>query len=705
MNAYDKFANTPIEFLKGVGPKRAELLNKELAVFRYKDLLQEYPFRYIDKTAFQTVSSIHPDSGYIQLKGILTSLSVLGAGRKQRLVGRLKDASGSIELIWFRSVSWLRDSLHTGHEYICYGKVSFFNSKANIAHPEMDPVIAGKQNLNLELVPVYSSTEKLSKFSLEGKARRKLSKLLLEQLKNISVPDWLPLSLREKYRFPDKKKSWLDIHFPKVQTDLDRARYRLKFEELFFLQLRLLRLKNKRSVSFKGPSFLEVGAYFNQFYKNNLPFELTNAQKRVLKEIRNNVGKGKHMNRLLQGDVGSGKTIVGLMSMLIAIDNGFQACLLAPTEILAQQHFVSLKKYCEGLGLNLDFLSGSIKGKKRKALFEALAQGEINILIGTHAILEDPVQFHNLGLAIIDEQHRFGVAQRAKLWKKGKDLVPHVLIMSATPIPRTLAMTLYGDLEVSVIDELPPGRKSIQTTAMKETQRLRLFGLIKEEIAKGRQVYVVYPLIEASAKLDLLNLDEGYQGLRKVFPPPEYQISVVHGRMKSEDKEHEMQRFVKGQTQIMIATTVIEVGVDVPNATMMVIEHTERFGLSQLHQLRGRVGRGGDQSYCILMSGYKLSNESRKRISVMCSTNDGFKIAEEDLMLRGMGNLEGKQQSGQMNLNIANLSQDKRVLEAARHEAIKILNEDPQLLKTEHAGIRSYLQEEAKAMELWSRIS
>ena len=603
--------DTSIEYLKGVGPKRAELLQKELGIFTFRDLLQHFPHRYIDKTQFHRIRDLDEQSGEVQLRGVLRRLSTVGEGRKRRLAGRFRDDSGAIDLVWFSGVHWLEKQLEVGKEYVIYGRVNSFRGQLSIPHPEME--LASQENIQkaATFAPVYSSTDKLNTKGIDSRTRRRIAKALFEKIRPADTPENLPDYLIKKFRFPSRYEALRGIHFPRDEQELQSARNRLKFEELFFLQFRLLQIRRRRKDAIKGFVFETIGHYFNTFYKEKLPFELTGAQKRVIREIRRDLGSGVQMNRLLQGDVGSGKTVVGLMCMLMAIDNGFQACMMAPTEILAQQHYNSISEYVKGLGINVGFLTGSVKGKKRKELLKLLASGDIHILIGTHALLEAPVQYKNLGLAITDEQHRFGVAQRARLWKKSAPCPPHILVMTATPIPRTLAMTLYGDLDVSVIDELPPGRKEIKTLHKTENHRMRVIGFMRQEIAKGRQVYVVYPLIEESEKLDLQNLEEGYEALKREFPAPDYQISIVHGRMKPADKDMEMQRFAEGKTQIMVATTVIEVGVNVPNASVMVIENTERFGLSQLHQLRGRVGRGAEQSYCILMSSFKLSNESK----------------------------------------------------------------------------------------------
>ncbi len=697
--------DTSVEYLKGVGPKRAELLQKELGIFTFRDLLEHYPHRYIDKTQFHRIRELSEDSGEVQLRGILRRLSTVGEGRKKRLAGRFRDETGAIDLVWFTGVHWLEKQIEVGKEYVIYGRINGFRGQLSIPHPEME--LAKEENLQQAstFAPVYPSTDKLNTKGLDSRARRRIMKALFEKTGPADTPENLPAYVVEKFRFPSHFEALQNIHFPPNEQELQSARNRLKFEELFFLQLRLLQIRRRRKDAVKGFVFEKIGAYFNTFYKEKLPFELTEAQKRVLREIRRDLGAGVQMNRLLQGDVGSGKTVVGLMAMLMAIDNGFQACMMAPTEILAQQHYNSISAYVEGLGINVAFLSGSVKGKKRKELLKLLADGDIHILIGTHALFEDPVQYRNLGLAITDEQHRFGVEQRARLWKKSSPCPPHILVMTATPIPRTLAMTLYGDLDVSIIDELPPGRKEIKTLHKTENHRMRIIGFMREEIAKGRQVYVVYPLIEESETLDLQNLQEGYEALKREFPAPEYQISIVHGRMKPADKDFEMQRFVEGKTQIMVATTVIEVGVNVPNASAMVIENTERFGLSQLHQLRGRVGRGAEQSFCILMSSFKLSKESKERIQTMVRTNNGFEIAEADLRLRGPGNIEGTQQSGILNFRIADLAKDGRILQTARELAARILDDDPRLERPEHHPIKWYNDKHGKKLKGWSRIS
>jgi len=697
--------DSPIEYLKGVGPVRGDMLKKELSIFTFRDLLLSFPFRYVDKTKFHKIRELTPDSEQVQLRGVLRRLNVVGSGRANRLVATFRDDTGMIEFVWFKGIHWLQKNLVVGSEYIAFGKINHFKGQINISHPDLEAVTEANTKKALTFSPVYPSTDKLNAKGLDAKQRGKLVATLLEKLKPTDLPENLPDYIIQKFHFCSHYQAIRDIHFPKDQKGLDESRNRLKFEELFFLQLRLLQIRRTRKDTIIGHLFPNIGDFFNGFFNNNLPFELTGAQKRVLKEIRFDLKAGKQMNRLLQGDVGSGKTIVGLMTMLMALDNGFQACLMAPTEILAQQHFESISEYVEGLDIIVSFLSGSVKGKKRAAVLEKLVAGEIHILIGTHALIEDWVVFKNLGIAIIDEQHRFGVKQRARLWKKGVGHPPHILVMTATPIPRTLAMTLYGDLDVSVIDELPPGRKEIKTVHKTENNRLRVIGFMKEEIAKGRQIYIVYPLIEESEKLDLKNLETGYELLLRDFPMPDYQISIVHGRMKPKDKDFEMQRFVKGTTQIMVATTVIEVGVNVPNASVMIIENTERFGLSQLHQLRGRVGRGAEQSFCILMSSFKLSKESKERINTMVRTNDGFQIAEADLKLRGPGSIEGTQQSGILNFRIAELGRDGAILQTAREIAARILDDDPMFMRPEHVTIRYYMDTHGKKIKGWSRIS
>ena len=697
-----------IEYLKGVGPQRAEVLKKELGIFTCRDLLFHFPFRYIDRTKFHKIRDVHNEGEQVQFRGILRRLETVGEGRARRLVGSLRDETGMMELVWFQAIQWLEKSLTVGKEYIVFGRISEFNGRFNITHPEMEevqPVADSGQELSRTFDPVYPSTDKLTQKGLDARGLRKLLRTLLDGLSPAELPETLPDYLTAQFKLTSRWEALNKIHFPTSQQELDAATRRLKFEELFFLQLRLLQIRSRRKDSVRGFIFSSIGDYFNTFYNEKLPFELTGAQKRVLKEIRADLAKGSQMNRLVQGDVGSGKTAVALMTMLMALDNGFQATLMAPTEILAQQHFTHITGLVGDLGVNVGFLSGAVKGKKREAILDQLAAGDMHIVIGTHALIEDWVKFKNLGISIIDEQHRFGVEQRAALWKKNPAGPPHVLVMTATPIPRTLAMTLYGDLDVSVIDELPPGRKPVTTTHRNEHHRLRVQGFMREEIAKGRQVYVVYPMIEETETMDLQNLMSGFEALSRDFPPPQYQISIVHGKMKAADKDFEMQRFVKGETQIMVATTVIEVGVNVPNASVMVIENAERFGLSQLHQLRGRVGRGAEQSFCILMTGFKLSAEGRERIQTMVRTNDGFEIAETDLRLRGPGNIEGTQQSGMLRFLLADLARDGQILTAAREIAARILESDPSLSAPEHVRLRQHLASEGKEARVWSRIS
>lgn len=698
------FLQQKIEFLKGVGPAKAELLQKELGIHTVGDMLQHYPFRYVDKTQFLQIKNLSGEEDYVQLKGYVIKMELLGKGRAKRLAGTFTDGTGFIELVWFQGVKWIAESIKSDTEYILYGRLNEYNRRYNIPHPELDPVNE-KSGTSTFLAPVYSSSEKLNNRGLDSKSQRRILWQIVDKIIPSEFPENLPDYLISKLKLISHYDAIKLIHFPPNAKALHNAQQRLKFEELLFMQLRILQYKQRRQSEVRGFVFEKVGEYFNSFYNDHLPFELTGAQKRVLKEIRKDLALGRQMNRLLQGDVGSGKTIVALMIMLLAIDNGFQTCLMAPTEILAQQHYESIANLLKPLGLTVAFLSGSVKGNKRKLILSQLKSGSLNIIIGTHALLEDPVEFENIGLAIIDEQHRFGVKQRSALWSKNKVLPPHILVMTATPIPRTLAMTLYGDLDISVIDELPPGRKIIQTLHYNESKRLRLFGFMRQEIAKGRQIYVVYPLIEESEKLDLIDLQNGYNALLREFPMPEFQISMVHGRMRSEDKDYEMQRFVSGLTNIMVATTVIEVGVNVPNASIMIIEHAERFGLSQLHQLRGRVGRGADQSYCILMTGYKLSNDGKERIKTMCETNNGFIIAEVDLKLRGPGDLEGTQQSGLLGLSIADLGKDGAILTTAREIAIRILENDPELKHPRHHQMKQYMSIKFANYKDWSSIS
>lgn len=695
--------DTPIEFLKGVGPQRAELLKKELGIFKFIDLAQTFPFRYVDRTQFYKVRDIQGDMPSIQLKGRLGRIETTGKKRANRLVATFYDDTGAIELVWFKGINWVKPTLKEGMPCIVFGKPTFYGGKINIAHPELEQVVKAPTTTAGALQPVYSTTEKLSNRGLSSKGISKLQQVLIPQLKGY-FPENLPRSVLDKLKLVSREQAMQQIHFPTDPLALQRAQLRLKFEELFFVQLQLLLSKHLRQARIKGLPFPTIGDYFQRFYSEKLPFPLTGAQKRVIKEIRRDLGSGIQMNRLLQGDVGSGKTVVGLMVMLIALDNGYQSALMAPTEILANQHYEGISELVAGLGVNVGLLTGSTKAAQRKPLHEMLRNGEMHILIGTHALIEDKVQFKNLGLTVIDEQHRFGVAQRSKLWRKNTT-PPHVLVMTATPIPRTLAMTLYGDLDVSVIDEMPPGRKPIKTIHRFESGRLRAFGFMKEQIAEGRQVYVVYPLIQESEKMDYKDLQEGYESILRSFPRPDYQVSILHGKMKAKDKDYEMERFASGETNILVATTVIEVGVNVPNATVMVIESAERFGLSQLHQLRGRVGRGGEQSYCVLLTGNKLSTEGKQRMEIMVRTTDGFEIAEEDLRIRGPGNLMGTQQSGVLDLQIADLAKDGQILRVAREEAMSILDQDPGLQLPEHRHTARFFQLKTKNQTNWSRIS
>ncbi len=698
------FLETPIEYLKGVGPSRAELLKKELGIFTFGQLLEYYPFRYIDRSKIYSISEINSDTAYIQLKGKISHIQTIGERRAKRMSAVFTDETGEIELVWFKGLKWLASSIKPNVEYIVFGKPTLYKGRFNITHPEMEPVGQSLVANQINLQSVYNTTEKLSNKGLNAKGIFKIQQNLTAQLKG-KMLETLPEELIEKLRLISREEAIINAHTPKNEQILQKALFRLKFEELFYLQLSLLRQKVIKTEKIKGLIFGEVGEHFNTFYQNYLPFELTEAQKRVIKEIRKDTGLGKHMNRLLQGDVGSGKTVVALLTILIAIDNGYQTCLMAPTEILANQHFETLSEMLKDMNLTIELLTGSTKAADRKRIHENLENGELKILVGTHALIEDKVQFQNLGYVVVDEQHRFGVAQRSRLWKKGKQGVPHILVMTATPIPRTLAMTFYGDLDVSVIDELPPGRKEIKTIHRYDSARLRVFKFIEDEIKKGRQVYVVYPLIQESEKMDYKDLMDGYESISRRFPKPDYQISIVHGQMKAADKDYEMQRFVKGETQIMVATTVIEVGVNVPNASVMVIESAERFGLSQLHQLRGRVGRGAEQSYCILMTGNKLNNDGRLRMETMVKTNDGFEIAEVDLKLRGPGDIQGTQQSGLLSLKIADLAKDGQTLQLARNEAISILKEDANLQLAKNHRLVTGLKHLSKNKTNWSRIS
>jgi ATP-dependent DNA helicase RecG len=694
------YFDNKIEFLKGVGPQKAALLNKELNIFTFGDLIQHYPFRYEDRTRFYQIKEIREEMTFIQLKGQITRLELIPTGKKNRLVAHFKDDSGELELVWFQGIQWVQKKLKSGVEYVVFGKPTVFGRKASIVHPELDLLTQGNVSSSF-LQPVYHTTEKLKNKFLDSKSLSKIIKGFLPQcVQYIKEP--LPKDLLERFGLISKKDALYHIHYPQDNKWLQKAQFRLKFEELFFVQLKILMQKNERVEKFRGILLKETNL-LNEFYHKHLPFELTNAQKRVIKEAYSDMKSGRQMNRLLQGDVGSGKTMVAFICMLIAVGSETQAALMAPTEILADQHYKGLKVFAEKMGLEIALLTGSTKKSERVKIFEKLQSGELHILVGTHALLEDTVQFKKLGLAIIDEQHRFGVQQRAKLWNKNEDYYPHVLVMTATPIPRTLAMTLYGDLDVSVIDELPSGRKPIQTVHRYDSHRLKVFAFVKEQIQSGRQVYIVYPLIEESETMDYKDLMDGYESVSRAFPS--YPISIVHGKMKAEDKDYEMARFVKGETKIMVATTVIEVGVNVPNASVMVIENAERFGLAQLHQLRGRVGRGAEQSYCILMTDFKLSKESRVRIETMVRTNNGFEIADTDLKLRGPGDLSGTQQSGVLDLIIADLSKDGRILQSARNAAIDILENDPDLLLPENLQLKTHILSHKKSTSNWAKIS
>ncbi|MFA5540690.1 MAG: ATP-dependent DNA helicase RecG [Bacteroidales bacterium] len=696
-----EFLKTKIEYLKGVGSKKADILRKEINISTYYDLLYYFPYRYVDKTHYVKISEIQSSEIYIQVVGKIVDTELIGNGRSTRLVAKLADDTGVIDLVFFKGLKWVKESLIIGNYYVIFGKPTLFNNEYNFAHPEFESLVSHQQQEAEKFSPQYNTSEKMKNSFLNSKAISKLTKTLIQNIDYL--PETLPKYLIQQLNLISYEEALKQIHFPKTPELLERAKTRLKFEELFFLQLENQVMKNHRVEKSKGFVFSVVGENFNNFYKNHLPFSLTNAQQRAIKEIRNDMRTCHQMNRLLQGDVGSGKTIVGLFSMLIAIDNGFQATMIAPTEILAQQHFNSISKYMNQMPIKVELLTGSTKLKERKKIFPKLIEGEINILIGTHAILEDNVVFNNLGLCIIDEQHRFGVEQRAKMWKKNST-PPHILVMTATPIPRTLAMTVYGDLDSSVLDELPPGRKPIKTLHIYDSSRLKLFSFMHKEIAQGRQIYIVYPLIKESEKLDLKDLMDGYESIAREFPLPKYQISIVHGQMKTADKDFEMDRFKNGKTNIMVSTTVIEVGVDVPNASVMVIENAERFGLSQLHQLRGRVGRGADQSYCILVSSYKLSSEAQTRIQTMCNTNDGFEIAEVDLRLRGPGEITGTKQSGILDLKIADIVKDEKLLKLARYLAMEIIDKDPSLSLVDNQILRQHFNNK-KSLKDYSKIS
>ena len=697
------FLDSNITYLTGVGPRRADLLNKELNINTFRDLLYYFPYKYIDRTRFYSIAELDPDLPLVQIKGFIKGYYTEGHGKGKRLVADFQDETGTIKLIWFKGTKWITGSYTPGVEYIVFGKPGVFNGIVNIIHPEIESSEKAAQRISSSLQAQYSTTERLKNQFLTSKTISKLIGTLLKQIK-FRIPETLPGYIVSVYHLMELHDALHKVHFPSNPAEMEKSRYRLKFEELFYIELNLLRFKTNRTRKYKGFVFASVGNFFNSFYYNNLPFSLTEAQKKVMKEIRRDLGSGKQMNRLLQGDVGSGKTLVALMSMLIAIDNGYQACLMAPTEILANQHYDTICKMVEGIGINVSLLTGSSKKSLRKTIDESLKDRSLNILIGTHALIEENVRFSNLGLVIIDEQHRFGVAQRARLWEKSLN-PPHVLVMTATPIPRTLAMTLYGDLDVSVIDELPPGRVPVKTMHFTDSERNKVFGFIRNQIDEGRQIFIVYPLIQESENMDYKNLEDGWDTISRVFPAPKYCISIVHGKMTPAEKEASMRLFREGSAHILVATTVIEVGVDIPNASVMIIESTERFGLSQLHQLRGRVGRGADQSYCILMSSDKLSKEAATRIEVMIRTNDGFEIAETDLQLRGPGDIEGTMQSGiPFDLKIANLGKDGQIIEYVRNIAEGILSRDPLLEDSINLILKSELKRIFSVNQSWSNI-
>lgn len=704
---------TPIEYLKGVGPNRGELLRKELGIYKYVDLVNFFPNRYIDRTRYYKINELQNNIAEVQIIGKIINIKTVEFGRNQkRLVATFVDDTGQMELVWFQGHKWIRESLKLNEICVIFGKCTSFGSTFNMAHPEIELISEHEKSLRSAMQPVYPSTETLTNRGISNRVINKLMQQLFLETQALFT-ETLPDYLINELKLIPKKAALFNIHFPKSTEVLAKAKFRLIFEELFFIQLQLITKNLIRKHKIKGHPFATVGEYFNDFYQNHLPFQLTNAQKRVIKEIRTDMGSNAQMNRLLQGDVGSGKTIVAFMSMLLALDNGFQACLMAPTEILANQHFVGLSELAQTLNINIRILTGSTKIAQRRIIHEELENGTLHILIGTHALLEDKVKFKNLGLAVIDEQHRFGVEQRSKLWRKstpdpsngGEIIPPHVLVMTATPIPRTLAMSLYGDLDISVIDELPPGRKPIQTVHRFDSNRLKVWKFLRDEIALGRQIYIVYPLIQESEKMDFKDLMDGYESVSRDFPLPQYSISILHGKMKPADKDAEMKRFSEGKTNIMVATTVIEVGVNIPNASVMIIESAERFGLSQLHQLRGRVGRGAEQSYCILMTSHKLSSDSKTRMETMVQTNDGFEIAEVDLKLRGPGDLMGTQQSGVLNLQIADLVRDRDTLALARNYALKLLKDDAGMQKPEHSALRAVFIEMTKKKNIWNYIS
>lgn len=694
---------SPIEYLKGVGPLRADLLKKELNIFTFNDLLHLFPNKHIDKTTITPIHAINLSTEFVQVVGTLENIHILGEKRSKRLIAYVRDNTGIVELVWFQGINWIQKNLHEGLTYLVFGRTSFFNNKAQIVHPEIEIFNPQQNNERNFLEPVYPSTEKLKQRGLNGRQIAKLTQVLIQQLSANDLLENIPENICNHLKLMNRLEAYKNVHFPKNSQDYEQAIQRLKFEEFLIAQIRLQLIKIQRHKASKGVVFKEVGNLFNSFYNHHLPFELTNAQKNVLKQIRQDTVSGHQMNRLLQGDVGSGKTIVALLCMLLAADNGFQSCMMAPTEILAQQHYNSLSELLHKMNLSVSLLTGSTKTKERKKILEDLAQGTTHFIVGTHALIEEGVQFKNLGFAVVDEQHRFGVAQRAALWKKAT-IPPHILVMTATPIPRTLAMTAYGDLDYSVMDELPKGRQAITTVHRNEMQRIKVMEFIRTELAKGRQAYVIYPLIEESEKLSYEDLMQGYEQIKSYFPEPKYSISVLHGKMPAEQKEVNMQRFVAGKTQIMVSTTVIEVGVNVPNATVMVIESSEKFGLSQLHQLRGRVGRGNEKSYCILLTGSKLSIDAKERINMMCRTNNGFEIAEKDLELRGPGDVEGTRQSGALNFKIASIVNDKDILEKAKSIAENILEEDKDLNLAKNLPLKNYLKQQ-KGKTNWSKIS
>ena len=692
---------TDIKYITGVGPQKKDILKREIGIETYGDLLEYYPYKYVDRSHIYTISSLSPDMPFVQIKGrILSFESFLMGVKKKRLVAHFGDGTGVVDLVWFSGTQYVSKNYKTGVEYIVFGKPTIYGGRFQISHPELD-LAENLQLSEMGMQPFYVTTERMKNSGLSSRSLEKIVKALLSKLP--TQPETLPDYITAPLHLVSRDAAIRGVHYPHTQMEMQKARERLKFEELFYVQLNILRYTANHRRKYRGYLLPRIGEHFNSFFKQNLKFELTGAQKRVMHEIQADMNTGRQMNRLVQGDVGSGKTLVALMAMLIAVDNGFQACMMAPTEILAEQHLATIKDFLKGLNVRVELLTGIVKGKKRKEILEGVVTGDVHILVGTHAVIEDTVQFHNLGLAVVDEQHRFGVAQRAKLWAKNQN-PPHILVMTATPIPRTLAMTIYGDLDISVIDELPPGRKPIQTLHKYDTQMTTLYNGIRQQITLGRQVYIVYPLISESEKMDLKNLEDGFEQLQNIFP--DYKMSKVHGRMKPAEKEAEMQRFASGETQILVATTVIEVGVNVPNASVMVIMEAQRFGLSQLHQLRGRVGRGADQSYCILVSGHELSVETRKRLEIMTETNDGFRIAEADLKLRGPGDLEGTQQSGlAFDLKIADIARDGQLVQLARDEAQKIIDEDPECNSQRHALLWRRLNELRSDSVDWAQIS